>query len=81
MPYGERTKVSVHLDNDLDTKMIVEEPKIEVQECGHVGTGGHAFWLKIETGRLALDFCFGNDKMAMDRFASALSEAVTAFVG
>ena len=73
------TDMSIHLEREEDDRVVI--PEIKTSEGGHPGTAGHAFWLKITTTHGNIDFCFGEDKMAMDRFASAISEAVTAFVG
>ena len=78
---GDRVNVSVILDETEDRCEIRELPAIEARECGHPGTLGHGYWLKIESRNSIVDFCFGNDKMAMSRFADVLREKVEAFVG
>jgi hypothetical protein len=78
---GDRVHVDVILDETEDKSEIRTLPVIVARECGHPGTLGHGFWLKIESRNSIVDFCFGNDKMAMSRFADALHEKVEAFVG
>lgn len=77
---GDRVNVNVHFDETEDRSEIRELPEIEARECGHSGTLGHGYWLKIASRNATVDFCFGNDKMAMSRFADALREKVESFV-